>query len=71
MKVRCKFVCVEKETRGAGINLMLHAVVGGSEENDEFFALTPTGQINLHVVNPKAAERFEVDKEYFVDFSEA
>lgn len=73
-KIRCKFKCVSVTKReGWGSNPIIHdaafqVVHGGSPENNSFFAATPSGEIKVGTV---AADRFEVGKEYFVDFSPA
>lgn len=38
-------------------------------ENTKFFHATPSGKIELGCVNLEAAERFELGREYYVDFS--
>ena len=46
------------------------AVVGGSgssEENQRFFASTPSGTIELYCVNPDV--EFELGKDYYLDFT--
>lgn len=43
----------------------------GSEENKEFYASTPGGNISLVTVNKAAAEQFIVGKEYYIDFTPA
>lgn len=53
-----------------GAVVTLRAVVGGSPENDEFYRLTPGGEIKLSVVKAETAAKFEVGKEYYVDFTE-
>lgn len=39
------------------------------EENAIFGKYTPAGNISITIVNPSASEQFEVNKEYYVDFS--
>jgi len=51
--------------------ITLHPVTGGNTENEQFFAATPGGQISLNCLNPKASAGFELDKEYYVDFTKA
>lgn len=58
---------VEQETQ----TIKLWVVTGGSDENKEFFASTPTGSIELGVVRLEAAAAFELNKEYYVDFTPA
>lgn len=38
-------------------------------ENRDFWDATPSGSIQLGVVNPAAWKHFEIGKEYFVDFT--
>lgn len=73
MSVRAKFRCVEKQDHnntGEG-SVKLEAVVGGSEENDKFFHWTPSGTIQMGVVNKDAFAQFEEGKEYYLDFTPA
>lgn len=52
--------------------IKLYPVGGGAgSENAEFFASTPSGTIELGVVNPVAGEYFELDAEYYIDFTKA
>ena len=65
--VRAKFqVSSVSET-----SVILYPVTCGSEENDKFFELTPSGQIQLSTVNPDAIKQFEAGKEFYVDFTPA
>ena len=43
----------------------------GSDENKAFWDATPTGSLQLGVVNQQAWAAFELGKSYYVDFSEA
>ena len=73
MGVRAKFKCMDKsKPDGEGCStIRLEPVYCGSEENKQFFRWTPGGQISLSIINPSAAEQFEVGKEYYVDFTAA
>lgn len=51
--------------------IKLVPVVGGSEENKQFYAATPGGSIDLQCLNLKAAEQFDLGKEYYIDFTPA
>lgn len=51
--------------------IKLYAVSSGSDENKAFFASTPTGTIELGTVNIDVAKQFELNKEYYVDFTPA
>lgn len=70
---RAKFVCIGIEkVIGYGADKFLYtcrfsAVVGGSPENKEFFAATPSGDLKMTVRSPM----FEVGKQYFLDFTPA
>lgn len=76
--VRCKMMCVEKGVTAYGpgdenknAKIVLSPVTGGSEENKKFFKWTPSGRIELGVVNAEAAALFEPGKEYYIDFTPA
>ena len=51
--------------------VQMYPVYGGSPENDEFFAATPGGEINLQILNPKAMAEFQAGVEYYVTFERA
>lgn len=77
MPIRAKFK-VQSITRIAGWGgpkefhtIKLQPVVGGSPENKEFFANTPSGSIELAVVVASVGEQFDIGKDYYVDFTEA
>lgn len=71
---RAKFVCIEKilidDLEKTGF-VRLQAVTYGSEENQQFFKFTPSGDIRMNVLNPDAMANFEQGKEYYVDFTPA
>ena len=71
--VRAKFTVQSKEVAAdnVGGKVVLLPVVSGSKENEEFYNLTPAGQIELSTINQAAFDAFEQGKEYYVDFSEA
>jgi hypothetical protein len=69
--VRAKFRVTGKSVAAdLAASITMSTVIDGSEENKQFFAATPCGQITFGTVNPAAAEQFEVGKEYYVDFTE-
>lgn len=67
--VRAKFECVSVEPGDEGNQVVLQVVVGGSPENDSFFKWTPYGRLEMGIVNE--AVKFEVGKEYYLDFTPA
>lgn len=77
MSVRSKFYVSEKKTVAQGVGdpsgdyIVLSPVISGSDENKSFYKWTPSGKIELGVVNPNAASQFEVGKEYYIDFTQA
>jgi len=52
-------------------SIVLLPVVSGSEENQQFYAATPSGEIKLGTVNADAAAQFELDAEFYVTFEKA
>lgn len=42
-----------------------------NHENTKFWQSSPSGSVELGTVNMKAAEYFELGKEYYVDFTKA
>lgn len=69
--MRCKVACNLKQPYEDGFYLSFYPVVEGSEENKEFFKYTPGGTVTFNVLNKAAAEKFEVGKQYYVDFTAA
>jgi len=72
--VRAKFRCVSITDFGMSTEVALSAVCNDQDpdsENSSFNRYTPSGEMKIMVDNPEAAVRFMVDKEYYVDFSEA
>jgi len=73
--MRAKFTCTEVSKRigysQAGTFVYaakLTPVISGSEENRQFYALTPWGTIELGTIRENF---FQPGKEYFVDFTVA
>jgi hypothetical protein len=73
VSVRAKMTCSKKEPFGDGFEIELYPVYSADpdSENGRFFNATPGGQVRLSIVNPSAADAFEVGKEYYVDFTPA
>lgn len=72
MSVRAKFrVSSVTEKSDGGFAVQLSPVIADNPENAEFFKYTPGGHINLETVNQAAAEQFEANKDYYVDFTPA
>jgi hypothetical protein len=70
--VRCKFRVhtIDKNSDGSG-SVKLHPVYSGSPENEAFYKATPGGDITFYSINENAIGKFEVGKEYYVDFTAA
>lgn len=47
----------------------MSAVADGSEENKKFFRFTPSGQINIGILNQAAWEQLPLGAEVYVDFT--
>lgn len=71
MTVRAKFRCNYKQTQPGSNYIAFSPVYTGSEENTAFFKATPGGEIRLFTVNDEAAALFDLESEYYVDFSKA
>jgi hypothetical protein len=54
-----------------GSTVVLKPVLSGSEENEEFYKYTPSGEINLGLVIPEVAKFFIPGGEYYIDIKEA
>ena len=67
--MRCKVCCSYKIALGdGGFTLGFYAVYAGSEENDKYFKATPSARFDVQTVNEGAASKFEIGKNYYVDF---
>lgn len=66
---RCKVVCSYIKPSNDGSYIDFHPVTSGSVENEKFFRYTPGGTISFYVCNPSVVEKFQVGKEYYLDFS--
>ena len=76
MSVRAKFkvqrIERSKWSRNQEVQtIVLLPVVSGSEENQQFYAATPSGEIRLGTVNADAAAAFDLDVEFYVTFEKA
>jgi hypothetical protein len=76
MSVRAKFrlnsyeTCLAGWTGGKELRtLKFTPVIDGSPENKKFYSYTPSGSLELGTVNPEAWEKFELGKEYYLDFT--
>jgi hypothetical protein len=73
--VRCKFKCVgvgEQENNDPAKPVLYSAsfmpVTTGSSENEQFFAYTPGGRLDLAVLSE---QHFEEGKQYYLDITPA
>jgi hypothetical protein len=78
MAVRAKFIVnsIERKkhwdhTKGETQTIKLTPVTSGSEENKAFYDATPSGSIDLMLLNEDAGKQLELGKEYYVDFTPA
>lgn len=51
--------------------IKLHPVADMDGENAKFFAATPSGSIELAIVNASAAKDFDIGTAFYVDFKRA
>lgn len=54
--------------------IVLNPVYANSDpehENSKFWAASPSGEIRLGTVNAEAVKQFELDQEYYIDFTPA
>lgn len=77
MTIRAKFkvISITRHAYSGGSGEMqaikLQPVTNGSEENRQFYAATPGGEINLSVVPVEIGKQFNIGGEYYVDFTPA
>lgn len=86
MITRAKFVCQSKKLALLYVwddakhqtvcktvtTIEMSPVIGnGAEENKQFFASTPSGNIELGLISEHAASLFELGQSYYVDFTKA
>lgn len=72
MKIRAKFRCVSITHRSGGSEAVdLVPVYGDTNENKTWSKYTPSGKCELAITQEGAQGAFEVDKEYFLDFTPA
>ncbi len=69
MTVRAKFKVILKDKSDDGYKITMEPVISGSKENEDFFKWTPWGRLDFGTINESAASEFELDKEYYLDFS--
>lgn len=67
--MRAKFILetLNRDTDDNG-ELTFRAVTNGSEENDKFFKYTPSGTIQMGVVNKDVLDMLEEGASYYVEF---
>jgi hypothetical protein len=51
--------------------LIFSAVTDGSEENKKFFAMTPSGRLEVSTVNAEAVKDLVLGKSYYIDIVES
>ncbi|QLE54840.1 hypothetical protein [Nostoc sp. TCL26-01] len=70
MKAKFQVSSTTRFTGFSGVKVELYPVVNTSDENKEFWKATPDGKLEMTITNPNAVDFFEVDKEYYLEFSE-
>lgn len=78
MTVRAKFKVTSitrrehwDKSKGEIQSVLLNPVTSGSDENKEFYAATPGGEIKLDTINQAAGNQFTLGGEFYVDFTPA
>jgi hypothetical protein len=78
MPVRAKFVVNTitrqkhwDKSKGEVQTIKMFPVTTGGEENQKFYEATPSGSLELGVLNEDAAKFFELGKEYYLTFDKA
>ena len=70
MSTRAKFTVTERLETQYNHKFTMTPVVSGSPENEAFFKTTPGGKIEISVAK-QLGDLFQVNKSYYVDFTEA
>lgn len=70
MAVRCKFYChsVTQSVNGGQVTLF---PVSRGDENREWASATPSGKVELTILNDLAVAEFVAGEEYWIDFTKA
>lgn len=71
MATRAKFQVSERLETPSGYRVTLQPVTATSEENASFFKYTPTGKLEMGLVQQETAEQFTPGKQFYIDFTEA
>ena len=71
MAVRAKVRCTSKLESTVTFTTVYEPDAQKDTENARFTTATPWGDIRMGINNPAALEQFEVNKEYYVDFTPA
>lgn len=65
--VRAKFQVLSNEN---GL-VKMYPVYADTDENRTFWQSTPSGMLEMNLVSPETAARFEAGKAYYLDFTPA
>lgn len=72
MAVKAKMFVTEVTKYGNDCGkVVLAPVIGGSDENKEFWKYTPAGKLELNIDNPDAFKQFEEMGEFYVTLEKA
>lgn len=72
--VRAKFKCTGKaksETDPSAIAVDFMASVDTGNDNIDWSKFTPSGLLSMNITNPPAADKFEIGKDYYLDFTKS
>lgn len=75
--VRAKFKCMEIKHAHSGsadysaATVTLIPVWGDGKANDQWSKATPSGKLEMLITNPAAVSKFELGREYYLDFTPA
>lgn len=71
MTTRAKFKCTEVVHQVGGIRVKMAPVTATNPENTEFFTMTPSGSLEMGIVNQKLIGEFKPGMEFYLDFTPA
>ncbi len=70
MRGKFQVLSITRFTGTTAIKVELTPVTNTEPENKQFWNMTPSGRLEMTVTNPDAVSFFQVDKSYYLDFTE-